>query len=130
MGLVDLVRDWRRLVRYYLVGVINSAFGYGLFAALVWEGTNVYLAQFISHCLGVAFNYFTFSRYTFADRSGSKVRYILSYAGNYALSLVTLLVLSQILASPYLAGLLTILFVSALNYFVLAKLVFAKQVGT
>lgn len=130
MTLADLVRDWRRLVRYYLVGLANTAFGYGLFAAFVWAGCNIFLAQLVSHCLGVSFNYITFSRFTFADRAGSKVRFVLSYAANYALSLATLLALSQYIASPYVSGLLTVIFVSALNYLVLGKLVFNRQSGT
>lgn len=127
MSLSALLRDWRRLVRYYLTGVLNTAFGYGLFAIFIWAGCNMYLAQLVSHCLGVAFNYITFSRFTFADRSGSKSRFLLSYAGNYGLSLATLYALSRLITSPYLAGLMTVVIVSALNYLVLDKLVFNRQ---
>lgn len=120
-------RDILPVIRYYLTGLLNTAFGYGLFALLVWYAIDIFVAQLISHCLGVAFNYFTFSRFTFAGRAGSKWRFILSYAGNYFCSLAILFVISSQLASPYLSGLLTVLIVSALNYFVLNSLVFRRR---
>lgn len=127
MWVAELVRDWRRLLRYYLTGAVNTAFGYGLFAAFVWAGRNIFVAQLVSHCLGVAFNFITFSRFAFADRIGSRARFLLSYAANYGLSLVTLLALSGYVNSAYLAGFITVIFVSALNYLVLGRLVFNRQ---
>lgn len=117
----------RRLVRYYLTGALNTLFGYGLFAALVALGTGMYLAQALAHVLGVVFNYFTFSRLTFADRTGSKLRFALSYGFNYLLSLGILAATSRLVSSPYLAGLVTVLAVSALNYLLLGRLVFNRQ---
>ena len=130
MQVAALLRDWRRLVRYYLNGAVNALVGYGLFAALLAVGTNMYLAQIISNIIGVAFNYVTFSRFTFADRAGSKSRFILAYAFNFLLSLATLAAVITFVASPYIAGLITVVAVSALNYFVLARLVFNRNPGT
>ena len=130
MRLGAMLRDWRRLVRYYLNGALNALVGYGLFAALLALGTNMYLAQIISNVVGVAFNYITFSRFTFADRAGSKSRFILAYAFNFALSLGTLAAVSRFIPSPYVAGLITVVAVSALNYFVLARLVFNRSPST
>ncbi|HZV19799.1 MAG TPA: GtrA family protein [Sphingobium sp.] len=118
--------EWKRVFRYYQAGLINMAFGYGLFALLLWAGLNMYVAQVIAHILGVTFNYFTYSRYTFAGQSGHRVRFILSYAGNYLLNLVTLALASQFIASPYIAGLIATIFVSVVNYFVLKRLVFKE----
>ncbi|PKB14530.1 GtrA-like protein [Novosphingobium kunmingense] len=119
-----------RVIRYYFNGVVNTAFGYGLFAGLVALGMNMYGAQALSHVLGVAFNYFTFSRITFADRVGSKGRFVLSYALNYVMSVAILAGLSRFIASPYGAGLATIVIVSALNYLLLKRLVFNRTAAT
>ena len=130
MQLGEIIRDWRRLVRYYLNGAVNTLVGYGLFAALLALGTNMYLAQIISNVIGVAFNYVSFSRFTFVDRAGSKSRFILAYAFNFLLSLATLAAVSKFIASPYVAGLITVVLVSAVNYFVLARLVFNRNSST
>ena len=113
-----------RLWRYYQAGIVNTAFGYGLYAALVAIGLNMYLAQIIAHVLGVAFNYFTYSRHAFSDSEVSKSRFVLSYALNYLLGLGSLWSASHVIASPYLAGFVSVVFVSAVNYLVLRHWVF------
>lgn len=130
MQLGEIIRDWRRLVRYYLNGAVNTLVGYGLFAALLALGTNMYLAQIISNVIGVAFNYVSFSRFTFVDRAGSKSRFILAYGFNFLLSLATLAAVARFVPSPYAAGLITVVLVSAVNYFVLARLVFNRNPST
>lgn len=107
--------------------MVNTLFGYGLFALFVRFGLNIYVAQIVSHVLGVAFNYVTYSRYAFAAHEASKMRFVLSYAGNYLLGLAALAAIRQIVASPYLAGFLATLFVSVVNYFVLKRLVFRQR---
>ncbi len=118
--------EWKRLWRYYQAGLVNTIFGYGLFALLVWLGLNIYLAQIFSHVLGASFNYLTYSRYAFATHEASKVRFALSYVGNYFLGLTGLAMIARFVASPYFAGFLATMFVSLVNYFVLKRLVFAK----
>jgi len=119
--------EWKRVFRYYQAGLINMGFGYGLFALFVWAGVNMYLAQIVAHILGVIFNYFTYSRYTFADQRGSKSRFIMSYAFNYVLNLGALAFTAIFVASPYLAGLIATIAVSLVNYFVLKHLVFSGR---
>ncbi|WP_028641901.1 GtrA family protein [Novosphingobium acidiphilum] len=120
-------KEWRRLFRYYQAGLINMAFGFGLFALFVRIGLNIYVAQILSHILGVTFNYFTYSRYAFAGHDGKRLRFILSYVANYFFNLVALAILMRFIKSPYLAGLITTVGVSAANYFVLKFLVFQEH---
>ncbi len=126
LGVFDWRRrdEWLQLLRYYAAGVVNTLFGYGCFAALVWAGLNIYLAQIIAHMLGTAFNYLSYSRYAFAGHEGGKLRFVASYGVNYLLSLAALWAFSRLTPSPYLAGLAATLLVSVLNYFVLKRFVF------
>jgi putative flippase GtrA len=119
--------EWKRLFRYYQAGVVNTLFGYGLFALFVWAGMNMYLAQIVSHVLGVIFNYFTYSGYAFAGQAGSRTRFVLSYVGNYFLNLASLALVATVVGSPYVAGLMATIFVSLINYFVLKRLVFTEK---
>jgi putative flippase GtrA len=118
--------DWKQLWRYYQAGIANTLFGYALFAALVAAGLSMYLAQVVAHIIGVIFNYFTFSRYAFSDRQGSVPRFILSYMLNYVLAVAFLWGASRLVESPYLAGLIATILVSALNFILLRKLVFQR----
>jgi len=119
--------EWKRLWRYYQAGLVNTLFGYGLYALFVWAGVNMYVAQITAHVLGMTFNYFTYSRFAFAGRDGSKGRFIASYILNYVLGLIALAAAAQAIRSPYLAGLVSVVFVSIVNYFILKRLVFRVQ---
>ena len=127
MAQVQRLSSARRLWRYYQAGIVNTAFGYGLFALFVALGLNMYVAQIASHLLGMAFNYFTYSRHAFHDSDVSKSRFIASYAVNYLLGLGALWAVSQAVASPYLAGLIAVVIVSLINYFILKHWVFTAR---
>jgi putative flippase GtrA len=117
-----LVELWR----YYQAGAVNTAFGLGAYALLVCLGVNMYAAQAIAHVAGVAFNYLTYSRHVFRDAKPAKARFVVSYGFNYLLGLGALAAVAQVIASPYLAGLVAAVIVSVLNYFVLKHLIFLK----
>ncbi|RSV42512.1 GtrA family protein [Sphingomonas sp. ABOLE] len=114
------------LWRYYQMGVLNTAFGLGMYSLLVWLGMNMFLAQLTAHLLGMAFNYFTYSRHVFRDAGPAKVRFALSYGVNYVIGLAMLAAVSRVVASPYIAGLAAAVLVSIINYFLLSRMVFKK----
>lgn len=116
--------EWWQLLRYYQAGLLNIAFGYALFAALVWVGLHVFVAQAVAHVVGVIFNYFTYSRFAFAGQRSSKAVFVLSYAGNYFLSLAGLWLALKLVPSPYVAGAAATVAVSIVNFFILKRLVF------
>jgi putative flippase GtrA len=118
------IAEWKRILRYYQAGLVNAAFGYGLFAALIAGGLNMYLAQIIAHLIGMAFNYVTYSRYAFRGHTPSLPRFLGAYTGQYALSVTVLAACAALGATPYLAGFGSLVIVSVLNYFVLKKLVY------
>jgi len=120
-------KEWKRVFRYYQAGLLNMAFGFGLYALFVRLGMNIYFAQILSHFMGVAFNYLTYSRYVFADNADRRNLFIASYLANYLLNLATLALTSTAIKSPYLAGLIAPAFVSLVNYFVLKNLVFRER---
>jgi putative flippase GtrA len=115
------------LWRYYQMGLLNTAFGLSAYALLVWLGMNMFLAQLLSHLMGVGFNYLTYSRHVFREAKPAKLRFILSYGVNYLLGLSALACLSRWIASPYLAGFLAAAIVSVINYFALKHLVFRTK---
>lgn len=120
-------KEWDRLWRYYQAGIVNTIFGYGMFAMFVWIGLNIFLAQIASHGLGMLFNYYTYSRHAFADHTTTKLRFIISYLVNYLLGLMVIAFLSRVIASPYICGFLAIVLVSLANFFVLKRLVFRPR---
>lgn len=124
---MGLVPDWERIkevVRFYQAAALNTAFGVGAYLVLVALGMNMYAAQATSHVMGMAFNYFTYSRHVFRGSAPAKLRFIASYAGHYVLGLGALFAISRFVPNPYVAGIAAAVAVSVINYFVLRHLVF------
>mgnify|MGYP003526361532 CR=1 FL=1 len=74
--------DHHRFARFLAVGVLNTAFGYALYALLIWLGLAPQPALAVSFAIGVMWNYLTHARLVF-DQSG--YRRVLPYAGAYGL---------------------------------------------
>lgn len=116
-----------QLWRFLKVGVLNTLFGYALYAALVAIGLQMFVAQIAGTVIAVAFNYFTYSRHVFQSAPASRLRFVLSYALNYLVSLAALALAAMIVPSPYLAGLLATLVAAAINFIVLRRFVFVAR---
>lgn len=113
-----------KLIRYYGVGAINTAFGFGLYSLLVFLGVNLFLAQLVAHVSGTIFNYFTYSRHVFRGHRRSPAAFAGAYVFNYLLGLGLLALAHLLVSNPYGAGLLTLFVGTAINYFVLRRFVF------
>jgi putative flippase GtrA len=101
------------LLRFGLVGVLNTAFGYAAFALLVQAGAGVMVALVLAMLAGVAFNFQTARRLVFRS-GGSAVRFVAAYGGILALNWLLLQALMRaglhelpgqaLLALPVAAG--------------------------
>lgn len=114
-----------QLWRFLAVGVLNTLFGYALYAALVAIGLQMFVAQIVGTVIAVAFNYVTYSRHVFQSAPASRLRFVLSYALNYLVSLAMLAIAATAFPSPYLAGFVATLVTAAINFVVLRRFVFA-----
>jgi putative flippase GtrA len=115
------------LWRYGQAAAVNTAFGYGLFALLVWAGVERFAAQALATIAGVAFNYLVYSRHVFRDRQGSKASFVLAYGLHYLMNVALLALFGAVIASVYVAGLLATLGASLANYLLLRSIVFRTR---
>lgn len=74
-----------RFVRFLLVGVLNTIFGYSIFAVLVLIGVHYAIAAFVSTVFGVLFNFKTTGRFVFSSRDNNM---LIRFVGVYAISYV------------------------------------------
>lgn len=80
-----------RLARFVAVGVLNTAFGYGLYALFVYLGAWPELALLVATVLGVLFNFFTTGRLVFRNSDNALfIRFAAAYAGIYVLNALAL----------------------------------------
>lgn len=76
----DTLKKLWQFIRFAAVGVLNSAFGYGLYALFVYLGVPPELALFLATVLGVIFNFVTTGRLVFRNADS---RLFLRFAGAY-----------------------------------------------
>ena len=113
-------------VRFLLVGALNTAFGYGVFAFLLWLGLHYAVASAIATVLGVLFNFQSTGRLVFDNLNpGGFLAFIQVYVLGYFVNLGFLWVMTRYVGlSAYVAGALMILPMAMLTFFLQRKFVF------
>jgi putative flippase GtrA len=92
-GLVEAVRRLfaLRFVRFLIVGGINTAFGYAVFAIFILLKIPYPIAAFFSTTLSVLFNFKSYGRFVFGSHDNRLIfRFFLVYAICYAVGLIPL----------------------------------------
>ena len=128
-----ITRLWQiRLLRFLVVGAINTIFSYIVYAILILAGAHYSLATLISTVLGVIFNFFTTGRIVFRNMDNkSFLSFVLVYAFTYLVNILLLRWLIDGLAmEKLLAGALVTLPVALLSYVLNAKLTFSEKPST
>lgn len=90
----DILGRWlvrSKFVRFLLVGGLNTAFGYGLYALLILLHVPYPLAVFLSTTAGVLFNFKTYGTLVFGSHDNRRIwRFIAVYALVYVLNVIPL----------------------------------------
>jgi putative flippase GtrA len=114
-----------QLVRYLLVGVLNTLFGYCCFALLLFIGLHYAVAAFLGTVLGILFNFKSYGTLVFDSRDNRRLlRFVGVYVLGYLLNVAGLWLLTGAGLSSYLAGAVLLLPMAALNYFLHKRYVF------
>jgi putative flippase GtrA len=95
---MDLTKNifGNKIVRFFLVSGLNTAFGYGLFAFLVYFGLHYIIAGFVATILGILFNFKTIGLLVFGNKkNGLILKFIGVYGINYVISMSLLTLLER-----------------------------------
>ncbi len=119
-----------RIFRFLSVGVLNTIFGYVIYAILLFVNVPYLAALFIATFTGVMFNYFSFKRLVFHGNSGRYIlgKFIIAYVMVYISNAVLLDILTKIfLISPYVGQVICIPLSVALSWILLNKWVYKED---
>jgi putative flippase GtrA len=112
-------------LRFLAVGAINAAFGYGVFAALLYVGSHYAMASFISTVVGVLFNFKTTGRLVFGSHDNRLIfRFVGTYVIIYLANVAGLKLFSLFGIHPYLGGALLVLPLAVLAFTLNKRFVF------
>lgn len=88
------IEEQQRYRKFILVGMLNTAVGFGIYSALILLGLVPWLALLIANCAGVTFNFMSTGSLVFKNVArGLFPRFVLTYAIIYFLNLLLLKVL-------------------------------------
>ena len=119
-----------RMVRFLLVGMLNSMFGFCVFSAVVWLGQGTVAALLAGNVAGLVFNFFSTGGLVFRTLALTRlpkflVCYVLMLFMNYGL----LAILAPVLDSKILAQAILTVPMASLSYLLLTFWVYKPSAG-
>jgi putative flippase GtrA len=117
-----------QLLRFILVGAVNTAFSYGIYAGMLFIGFGYALANLVALVLGILFSFKTQGRFVFENTSNLLIgRFILLWAAIYLANIALIGSLITIGLDAYVAGALAVPFSTVLSYIGQKFIVFGKS---
>lgn len=117
-------------LRFILVGVLNTAFSYGMYAGFVFLGVDYRGANFLSLMLGILFSFKTQGRLVFKNTNNRLFgRFIIGWVGIYLCVIVFIGRLIALGLDAYSAGALALPVSVALSFVVQKFFVFRRPVA-
>ena len=107
-------------VRFLFVGVLNTIFGYAVYALLIYLKMHYFLAQLLSSILAIAHSYLWNKYFTFRSpgRSASEIiRFVSVYAVSYLLNMGILYVSIEFFKwNAYISGAICLFMITIISY--------------
>lgn len=120
----------KQFIIFLMVGVLNTIFGYSVFALFIFLGMHYGLAVFLATCVGVLFNFKTIGSIVFKSKNSNCIWrfisvYIICYGVNVGVIKVILLLFSA--ANIYVVGAVATFIVAILSFSLNKYWVFRAQ---
>lgn len=107
-----------QFVRFVEVGILNTIFGYAIFAGLLYLGLHYTIAAFVSVAVGAFFNFHTTGHFVFGTRHYAfLLKFFTVYLIIYLAKVAGLFGLLQIGINNYLGGALLIVPLALISFF-------------
>ncbi|WP_363163473.1 GtrA family protein [uncultured Bacteroides sp.] len=118
----------KTFVRFLLVGLLNTAFGLGIYCFFIYIELSYKLAVLLSTVLGVLFNFKTIGTLVFKNKNNRLIlRFILSYIIIYFINIGLIKLLLYVPhVDEYWAGILVTPIIGIMSFVLHRKLVFVS----
>ncbi len=114
-----------KLSRFVLVGILNTAFGYSMYALFLYLGCHYSTAILLATVIGVLFNFKTIGRFVFRSSDNTMIiRFSGVYLVTYLLNVAALHLCRSYNLNMYLSGMALLIPMSLISFKLNNKLVF------
>jgi len=112
-------------IRFILVGILNTVFGYSMFSLFIHIGFHYGIAVLFSTILGVLFNFKTFGKLVFNNTNHRLIyKFILTYCVLYVINVSLIKASLFFISNIYISGAIGSVLTAIFSYFLNAKWVF------
>jgi GtrA-like protein. len=123
-------KELKRLFLFFVVGGINTIFGYSLYALLLFLHFHYALASLLATVGGVLFNFKTTGIIVFQNHDNRLLyKFVGVYCITYSVNVGCLRIFAAYGTNMYLAGAVLVVPVALLSYSLLKKFVFGGEKG-
>ena len=126
----ELVRKYNlpQVLRFLVVGLLNTGFSYLIYAILLFLGLNFALANLGAVMLGILFSFRTQGAFVFNNTDGSLLgRFILAWTVVYLVTISIIWGFVEYGFDPYTSGALALPFSAVASFFVQKFYVFREK---
>jgi putative flippase GtrA len=107
----------RLFIRFIVIGIINTIFGYSVFSVFIFLELHYSLASLLSTVAGIIFNFKSIGSYVFKNKNNSLfLKFVLVYVIVYLINLLLLKILSTLGLNYYLSGALVLLPLAIISF--------------
>lgn len=118
----------KRLVRFLLVGILNSIFGFLIFSAMVWLGHGSMMALLAGNAAGLVFNFFSTGGLVFQTLALHRFpKFAACYASMLLINYALLGILAPLVNSTIVAQAILTLPMAALAYAIMTFWVYKTR---
>lgn len=127
--LARLTRVPEEFIRFLMIGALNTAFAYGMYALFIFLGFHYALAVFLSTAIGICFSFKTLGTFVFNNPANRLIfKFFTVYSGCYLLNVGILRTLTVAgMKNLYLAGLISSFLVAMVSFFLNKFVVFVRK---
>lgn len=114
--------------KFLLVGIVNTIFGYGVFATCIYSGLPYPVATLIMTILGVAFNFLTVGTLVFKNKNKNLIlQFCFVYAILYTLGTLFIGGINLLIDNFYIAGAINAVAMPPLAFYLNKRFVFQPR---
>ena len=118
-----------KFIKYLLVGVVNTVFGYSVFALLIFINLHYALASLLATIASVLFNFKTTSVIVFNTHDNSLIKkFIAVYTFTFFVNLGGLKIFSLYGVNMYFAGFILLIICAPISFILNNQFVYHKMI--
>ena len=116
-----------QFIKYILVGILNTLFGYTIFALLLYTGLHYAVVCILATIICVLFNYKTYGKLVFKNNKNALVKFVSVYILTTSLSILGLKIAKLYTINLYFAGFIITCVMAVISFILLKSYVFKEQ---